>query len=68
MTRTTHFTDTGPIMDTARRITVTIAVIIRIETSIVDITVEVGMHRFHGGRTKKAIYGSKIDVLAAHAA
>lgn len=68
ITRTTHFTDTGPIMDTARRITVTIAVIIPTETSIVDITVEVGIHHFHGGRTKKAIYGSKIDVLAAHAA
>ena len=55
-------------MDTAHRITATIAVIIRTETSIVDIIVAVGIRHFHGGLTKKAIYGSKIDVLAVHGA
>lgn len=66
---TTRFTDTG-IMVTgiAHRITATIAVIIRTETSIVAITVEVGTHPFLGGLTKKAIYDSKTDVLEVHAA
>ena len=68
ITPTTHFTDTGIITDTVRRITATIAAIIRTQTSIVGITVEVGMLRFHGGRIKKAICGSTIDVLGVHAA
>ena len=63
-----RFTDTGIITDTARRITAIMAAIIRTQTSIVGITVAVGMPRFHGGLTKKAICGSKIDVLAVHAA
>jgi len=55
--RITHFTDTGIITDIARRILATIEVIIHIQTSIGGITVEVGGHHFHGGLTKKAIYG-----------
>lgn len=67
-TLTIHFTGTGIITDTARRIIVTMAAIIRTRTSIGGIIAEVGMPRFHGGRIKKAICDSKIDVLAARAA
>ena len=63
------FTDTGIIMVTMRRITAITEVIIRIGTFIVGITVEeVGIHHFHGGLTKKAIYGLKIGVREVHAA
>ena len=56
------FMDTAIIMVTMRRIPVTIEAITRIETSIVGITVEeVDGHRFHGGLTKKAIYGFRTD-------
>lgn len=66
--RTVHFTDiVDTIMDTVRRIIATIGVIILTETSIDGITVGVGIHRFHGGRTKKAICGLKIGVLGVHA-
>ena len=58
--------DTGTIMDTVRRITAIIAVIILIETSIVGIIVGVDIHRFHGGLTKKVICGLKIGVLGIH--
>jgi hypothetical protein len=61
------FIDTAIIMVTMRRITVTMAVIILIETSIVGITVGVGIRRFHGGLTKKAIYGLKTGVREVHA-
>jgi len=62
------FIDTA-IMVTMHRITVTIEVIILIETSIVGITVEeADIHHFHGGLTKKAIYGLKIGVREVHAA
>ena len=56
------------IMDTVRRIIAIIAAIIRIETSIDGITVAVGIHRFHGELTKKAIYDLKIGVRGIHAA
>ena len=59
--------DTGTIMDTVRRITDIIAVIIRIETSTGGITVGAGIHRFHGGLTKKVICGLEIGVLGVHA-
>ena len=63
-----HFMDTAGIITViARRTTATIAVIILIETSIADITVGVGIHHFHGGLTKKAIYGLKIGVREVHA-
>lgn len=66
--RIVHFIDTA-IMVTMRRITATIGGIILIETSTVGITVEeAGIHRFHGGLTKKAIYGLKIGVREVHAA
>ena len=64
-----HFiVGTGIIMGTVRRIIATIAAIIRIETSTGGITVEVGIHRFHGEHTKKAIYDLKIGVRGVHAA
>ena len=66
--RIAHFIDTAIIMVTMRRPTVTIEVIILIETSIVGITVGVGIPRFHGGLTKKAIYGLKTGVREVHAA
>ena len=66
--RIVHFTDIADtIMDTVRRIIATIAVIILTETSTGGITVGVGIHRFHGGLTKKAICGLKIGVLGVHA-
>ena len=66
--RIVHFTDIADIiMDTVRRIIATIAVIILTETFIGGITVAVGIHRFHGGLTKKAICGLKIGVLGVHA-
>ena len=65
----THFMDIiGIITDTTHPITVTIGAIIRTQTSIGGITVEVGTHRFHGELTKEAICGSKIDVLEVRAA
>lgn len=67
--RIVHFTDIADtIMDTVRRIIATIAVIILTETSTGGITVGVGIHRFRGGHTKKAIYGLKIGVREVHAA
>ena len=68
--RIVHFIDTVTLMDTVRRIIVTIAVIIPIGTSIVDIIGVVGIHRFHDGLTKKAIYGlkTKTGVREVHAA
>ena len=57
----------GTIMDTVRRITAIIAVIILIETSTGGITVGVDIHRFHGGLTKKVICGLEIGVLGVHA-
>lgn len=57
---------TGTIMDTVRRITAIIAVIIRIETSTGGITVGVDIPRFHGGLTKKVICGLEIGVLGVH--
>ncbi|MDE0396985.1 MAG: hypothetical protein OXL96_04180 [Candidatus Poribacteria bacterium] len=63
------FIGTAIIMVTMRRIIATIEVIILIGTSIVGITVgEVGIHRFHGGLTKKAMDGLKIGVREVHAA
>ena len=67
--RIAHFMDTAGIITVITRpITATTAVIIRIETSIGGITVGVGIPRFHGALTKKAIYGLKIDVREVHAA
>ena len=68
--RIAHFMDTAGIITVITRpITVTMEVIIPIETSISGIiTVGVGIHRFHGALTKKAIYGLKIDVREVHAA
>ena len=66
--RIVPFIDTATITVTMRRPTVTIEVIILIETSIVGITVGVGIRRFHGGLTKKAIYGLKTGVRGVHAA
>ena len=67
--RIVHFMDTADIITViARRITVTMEVIIPIETSTDGITVVADIHRFHGVLTKKAIYGLKIDVRGVHAA
>ncbi|RKU05849.1 hypothetical protein C6503_26785 [Candidatus Poribacteria bacterium] len=70
ITRIVHFMDIADIiMVTMRRITVTIGVIILIETSIDGIIgVVADIHRFHGGLTKKAIYGLTIGVREVHAA
>ena len=63
--RIVHFMDTAGI---TRPIPATMEVIIPIGTSIGGITVGVGIHRFRGALTKKAIYGLKIDVREVHAA
>ena len=65
--RIVHFME-DIIMDTVRRIIVTMGVIIPIETSIGGITVEVDMCHFHSGLTKKAVYGLKIGVRGVHEA